>query len=192
MPVPRHQADRVVNVHTREEQAGSHDEVIHLGTVIRHHGPKGASYVANSTMGNATGRPTSNQNTHTRADALTNRAAPRLKHAPRQGARPAASPLKSRHRSRTSHRQTEIPSYIVAGSVKLGWSQSSDGRKQRVAYGSFSRAGRFRCWLGGQKSTPIAQKDVVYCPRFRDMTPQQVRAEVYRTLTDELGDTGEV
>jgi hypothetical protein len=73
----------------------------------------------------------------------------------------------------------------------LGGVGFSPWHDERVVYGSFSRAGRFSYWVGAEKSAPMAQKDVEYGPRFRDMTREQVRAGVYHILKARLADTGE-
>lgn len=60
----------MASVHGHGKKGGSDDEVIYLGTAIRHHGPKRASVVGNSIATNAARGLSRDHNASTRADSL--------------------------------------------------------------------------------------------------------------------------
>ena len=188
MPVIIHQLDRVSDVNIQRKGGSSDDEVIYLGSVTRRRAHQERSCIFHSTVANAAGERAADRNTNNRARSSNH--TPRLSEYTSQRGAASTTP-RSCHKSSTSRRRNPIPPHIVDTLVKLGWSRSLGGRR-RAVYGCFSSAGRFCYWLNAEKSVQVAQKNVEYAPRFRGMTRQQVRAEVYRVLEGKINDTGEV
>jgi hypothetical protein len=172
-------------MHAYRDSGDLNDEVIYLRTVTIYHTAQSSS------TRSAAGVPIVRQNSDAHANTANQGTPSRKKHTRSRviltGPRP-----RTRHGSKSSRRQTTIPSCMVDRLVKLGWSRSGEGGERRAVYGSFSPAGRFCYWLDAAKSVSIAQKNVDYVRRFQGMTRQQVRAAVYEILDVGMMDSGEV
>lgn len=171
-------------MHAHQQSDEPDDEIIYLGTVIRRY-PLETASCRDGTGGLS-------QNTNTRASTSNHRVPLRSNRTPRRGATSTPPRPRTRHRRKSSRRQTKIPSSMVDRLVKLGCLRSSESGERRAVYGSFNRADRFCYWLDAGKSVPVAQKNVDYVPRFRGMTRQRVKAAVYKILDGWFTDAGEV